>query len=180
MRIVLATPFYPPDTEDPAPYVKELAQRLSSLHTITVVTYGSLPEKISGVTILAVDKRQPIFFRLFSYALTLWRVARTADVVYAENGPSVEMPVGIAARVTRTPFMVHIGDASAHSRATKEIIPRLLERFATSAACAVISDMPLPKPEVLPFSPEPRAAQEAHRASWEEHLRLLNATFAHA
>lgn len=180
MRIVLATPLYPPDTEDPAPYVKELARHLASQHIITIVTYGRLPENVPGVQIVAVNKRRPLPLRLIAYTMALRRVARDADVLYAQNGPSTELPAGLVALVTRTPLVMHIGDPVAHEHAATHPLLRLIERFAFSRAQAVITDSPLPRPEILPLEPEPVAAQDAHRVSWEMHLRTLENTFTHA
>ena len=130
MKIVLATPLYPPEIAEPAPYVKELAKRLSGRHAVTIVAYTRLPEKVSGVSIIVVDKHKPLFIRLVVYFFTLLRAAWHADIVYAMNGASVELPAALVALVTRRPFVFHIGDSVAHERAKQKQLLRFIERFA--------------------------------------------------
>ena len=62
MKIVLATPLYPPDTEPTALYC-ELAKRLGQEkhHQVTIVTYGA-PRTNTWVAIIAVDKNKPLSY----------------------------------------------------------------------------------------------------------------------
>ncbi|MBI3572115.1 hypothetical protein HY091_01100 [Candidatus Kaiserbacteria bacterium] len=180
MRIVLATPLYPPEIAEPAPYVKELARRLSKDHRVIIVAYGRLPERVLGVTIVAVDKRWPLPFRLLAYFFALLGAARNADLIYAQNGPSVELPAAFVALILGRPLIIRIGDQAAHEYATRHLARRIIERFALSRACEVISDGPLPRPEVIPFQPFPPAKRVAYEHAWEEHLRALETLFDHA
>ncbi len=173
MRIVIATPLYPPDIAPQASYVKELAQRLSTQHQVTIVAYGSYPEEVPGVRIVSVSKRQPKPLRLLAFFWALYREAHNTEVLYAENGPSVELPVGLLARLTRLKLLVHLGDQPAHARASR------LEQFMTSRALSVVSDSPLPRPEILPFTPYPEEALRAYESSWQTHLIMLTRIFTH-
>lgn len=173
MRIVIATPLYPPDIAPQASYVKELAQRLGTKHQVTIVAYGSYPEAVSGVRIVSVSKRQPRPLRLLAFLWTLYRETRNAEVLYAENGPSVELPVGLLARLIRVKLVVHLGDQPAHTRAAR------LEQFMTSRASSIVSDSPLPRPEVLPFTPYPAEALRTYESSWQTHLIMLTSIFTH-
>jgi hypothetical protein len=179
MKIVIATPLYPPDIAEPAPYVKELAKRLTTQHEITIVAYSHIPEKIPGVRIVAVDKRRPILNRLFSYTRTLLHEARSTDLIYAENGASVELPLVFISFLVRQPIIFHRGDRAAHVRATNRPLLRLIERAAEQSARAIITDMPLPKPEIIPFSKLTPAETEKYERSWDEHLALLRKTFTY-
>ena len=179
MKIILATPLYPPDIAEPAPFIKELATRLKEHHEIAIVTYGHLPEKIPGVTIRAVDKRQPLFVRLFQYTVLLFKSAKKAEFIFAENGASVELPVALVTLFLRRPLLVHIGDQGAHARASSNVLLRAVERLAHMSAHTVLTEGPLPRPEILPFAPEPRAALDAYEVSWEKYLEQLEHIFTH-
>ncbi|MFA6408216.1 MAG: glycosyltransferase [Candidatus Paceibacterota bacterium] len=180
MRIVLATPLYPPDIAEPAPYIKELAKRLAELHEVTIVTYARLPEKVPGVRTIAIDKRQPLPLRLFAYLRALLRAAKYADVIYAENGASVELPAGLVSLFSARPLIMHVGDLVAHKRAQTSLALRSIEHFARSRAKTVITDSPLPKPEILPLDIIPIDKLAAYERSWSEHLRKLEDIFKHA
>lgn len=174
MKILLATPLYPPDIAPPAPYIKELARKLSNNHEVVVLAYGRLPEKVPGVKIVTVDKRRPLFLRLIAYIFALLRAARSADLLYAENGPSVELPAALLTFILRTPLVLHIGDARAEARGG------VIARLARSRAKTVVTDIPNERPEILPFSPRPEAGLEAYESSWIKHLSLLENIFTHA
>lgn len=179
MNIVLATPLYPPDIAASGRYVKELAKRLSSEHHVSVVLYGRLPEEVPGVTEVVVNKQQPLVLRLVAYTLALWRVAKHADVVYFENGASVELPAGIVGRFTKTPFFMHVSDPGAHRHAEDSRVFGWIERFATRCATVITETLPT-RPEILPFSPPPTEALALYETAWEKHLRKLEILFAHA
>jgi len=179
MKIVLATPLYPPDIAEPAPYVKELATRLASSHEVVVVTYGRLPEQIPGVRIVSVDKRRPLPLRLLSYTAALLRAARGADVIYAQNGPSVELPLVIVLRIVRAPLVMRMGDAAAHAYAAHHPLRKFVERLALRRG-RVIEGAPGARPEILPFAPRPDAALAAWETAWRSHLSDLTSTFTHA
>jgi hypothetical protein len=49
MKIVIATPIYPPELGGPATYTKELATRLANIHDITIVAFTNAPQPVSGV-----------------------------------------------------------------------------------------------------------------------------------
>lgn len=179
MKIVLATPLYPPDIAEPAPYVKELAKRLSGKHEITVVTYGRLPERVPGVRIVAVNKQNPLPFRILIYAGALFRAALGTDVIYIQNGPSVELPAGIVALLTRKPLIARIGDIAAHEHASKSVFRSQIEHFTFSRAKKIITDSPIQKVEILPLEPRPVHAIEEYDKSWETHLKKLEDTLKH-
>ncbi len=179
MKIVLATPLYPPEIAEPAPYIKELAKHLARLHDITIVAYARLPEKVHGVLILSVDKRQPLLLRLFSYFFALLRAAHRADIIYAMNGASVELPAALVALFTGRPLIFHVGDAAAHERAKQSRVLHFIEHFAFSRAKCVLNDSPGPRPEIIPLEPFHAEKMTAYERSWDAHLRILEETFNH-
>ncbi len=180
MKVLLATPLYPPEIGGAAPYVKELAQRLRGRHEVTIVAYAHLPEKVPGVRIVAIDKRPPLPARLFRYTAALLRAAGDADILYAQNGASVELPAGIAALARRAPLIMHIGDEAAHRRAAGNPLLRRIERFAFKRAAKIVTDMPLARPEILPLEKAPEQELAAYEASWGNHINALEGIFQHA
>lgn len=179
MRILALSPLYPPDIAEPAPYVKELARRLSSTHQVTILTYGRLPEKVPGVEIATVDKRRPLPLRLVAYTRALWRALGKADVIYAQNGASVELPLLLVLLFRRKPLLLRWGDIAAHERAKGSFFLHLFERIITRHA-RTLSDSPLQKSEMLPFVPRPTETLERYEKSWEKHLELLEKELAAA
>ncbi|MFZ3044224.1 MAG: hypothetical protein WA058_03935, partial [Minisyncoccia bacterium] len=67
MKIILATPVYPPEIGGPATYTKELATRLRGEHEIVIVAYASTSEILSGTTLYVASKRRPLPLRLLKY-----------------------------------------------------------------------------------------------------------------
>jgi glycosyltransferase involved in cell wall biosynthesis len=180
MKIVIASPFYPPDTEDMAVYTKELAKRLALKHDVTVVTYSRLPEKTNSVKIFSINKRLPLFFRLFAFIIVLFRTVRKADILYVENGASVELPAGIVTLILHQLSFLHIGDKRADSRASRETLFKLIRRFVKKRIIAEITDIPLSCPEILPFDVPPLREQSEYQASWDKHIKRLEEMFNHA
>ncbi len=180
MNVTLATPLYPPDVEWPAPYIKELARRLSPAHSVTIVTYGEIPEKVDGVSIVAISKRQPRAARLMGYTRALWRAARRADVIYAENGASVELPLVVVSFLTRKPILMHLGDQRAHAKAAGSVALKNIEKAALVSAKKVVTDSPLERPEILPFADYPINEFAAYEASWIRHTEMLEDLFIYA
>ena len=180
MKIVVASPLYPPDIAEPAPYVKELAKRLSSKHRVTVVTYGHLPEQVEGVDLVAVDKRQSLLVRLGRYYFALRRAAYGADLLYMENGPSVELPAGAFSRLNGIPLVMHVGDSAAHANAQRSFFLSRIERFALDLSRQSVRESPPSRPEILPFEPKPEAALREWESAWKEHIEKLEDLFSHA
>lgn len=173
MKIVVATPLYPPDRAEPALYVKELVRRLSANHTVTVVAYGTHLEKVPDVAMIAVNKQRPLPLRLLAFYDALRRAVRGADLLIIENGASVELPAGILARMTPLPLVIHRGDITAHAHAKQRAMLTHIERFVEQKALRVVDDRPLPRPEILPFGERPTEALAASEESWTRHLRTL-------
>ncbi len=180
MRIVVASPLYPPDIAAPAPYVKELATRLSTGHEVTLVVYGRLPEPIPGVRIVSVPKDRPAPLRMIHFFFALVSAMRNADRVYVENGSSVELPAALASLMTGQRFVIHRGDPDAHVRAQKNGVRSFIERFAESRAVSVVEDAPLPRPEIMPLEAPPMESEVAYAASWKRHLEELAPLLSHA
>lgn len=169
MRILIATPLYPPDTAPAARYAKELAERLSKIHEVTVLTYGHLPEELNGVTTLATPKDTPLWNRLLTYTTTLRRLATQVDVVLLLNGPSTELP----ALFISTKTLFHIADLPAHEYAKTNFFRNWIETQIRKKS-TLLTTTPLTRPEILPFEPYPTDAFTEYETSWDTHLTELN------
>ncbi|QQR64901.1 hypothetical protein IPH92_05125 [Candidatus Kaiserbacteria bacterium] len=197
MRILLVTPLYPPDIAGPAPYVKELATRLDGAHTITILAYSHIPEIVSGVAIVTVEKRFPAPIRMSIFAWKLRTLLKETDVVYLQNGPSVEVPFTFVSLFSHIPSVLRLGDSVAlthavhnrlfrmilivamrrvHLLITPENIPPEIETLIQdpklSQKCICIHNPDI-RPEIHPFHEYPQSAFLAYEASWEKHITSL-------
>ena len=130
MKIVLATPLYPPEIGGPATYSKELAERLRDAQDVTIVAYATTSEKVAGTTLLTVSKRRPLPVRLLKFAWVLFKAARGADVIYAQNAVAAGLPAVIIGRMRRVPVVIKFVGDEAWERATQlRLTSRQLEDF---------------------------------------------------
>ena len=180
MKIVLATPLYPPDVYEPAPYVKELARRLAKSHEVTIVAYGRLPEQVPGVRIVPIRKERPLPFRLLSFTRTLLRETHRADILYVVNGASVELPLLLVFPFVRAPVFLAFADRAAHACAPQRFSTRVIERFAARRAKNVVTELPPERPEILPLEEVPTEALRAYEEAWRAHIATLESLFDHA
>ncbi|MEK7641462.1 MAG: glycosyltransferase family 4 protein [Patescibacteria group bacterium] len=133
MKIVIATPIYPPEIGGPATYTKELCERLHGTHDITVVAYTDVGTAFEGTKLMPVSKRKPLPVRLPLYLLTLLKAARGADLVYVQNAMAAGLPTAIVCSVLRTPFVLKFVGDEAWERATqRRLTKKRLEEFLTN------------------------------------------------
>lgn len=164
MRIVLATPLYPPDIADPAPYTYELAKRLTGQHEVIVVTYGRIPEELPGVQVRTVDKRLPNYSRAWHFYKALQSVLPTADILYIQSGISAELPA-LFVRHTARVFWRNSAEPK-HQSLLRKIVKYLITRNATIVGA---SDT-LARPEILPLVPRPDTALVAWENAWQKEI----------
>jgi glycosyltransferase involved in cell wall biosynthesis len=96
MKIVIATPLYPPEPGGPATYSKLLEEGLPQRGIeVTLVKFGDV-------------RHLPKMFRHLVYMRHVYRAARAADLIYALDPVSVGFPALIAARLAMKPLVVKI------------------------------------------------------------------------
>ena len=133
MKILLATPIYPPEIGGPATYIKELCERLHDKHEITVIAYASAQAPFEGTKLIAIDKQQPLYKRLPAYLFKLIKIAKDFDVVYVQNAMAAGFPVAIACSLLRVPFVLKFVGDEAWERATqRRLTSKKLEDFLQS------------------------------------------------
>lgn len=120
VKIILATPVYPPEIGGPATYTKELALRLRDKHEIIIVAYASTSEFISGTTLYVASKRRPLLLRLLKYTSDLYRAARGADVIYVQNAMASGFPAVLVSMLRHIPVVLKFVGDEAWERASQE------------------------------------------------------------
>jgi glycosyltransferase involved in cell wall biosynthesis len=119
MKIVLATPLFPPEIGGPATYTKELAERLVGKHAVTIVAYASTSEKVPGARLVTVDKRRPLPLRLLKFFLVLFKEAKGADVIYVQNAVAAGIPAVLVGKLRGVPVVLKFVGDEAWERATQ-------------------------------------------------------------
>ncbi len=104
MRIVIATPLYPPEIGGPATYVKILEMGLPARGMDST---GSPQVEVAVVKFSDV-RHLPKIIRHIAYFWRVRRALRTADLVLALDPVSVGLPACIAAWLAKKPFVVKI------------------------------------------------------------------------
>ena len=96
MKLVIATPLYPPEIGGPATHTLFLERALPA-RGIEVETIPFAPLR-----------RWPKGIRHVLYALNLWRAVRRANVLFAQDTVSVGLPALLAATLARVPLLVRV------------------------------------------------------------------------
>ncbi len=97
MRLVIATPLYPPEIGGPATYIKELEKGLPShgIKDISIVKFSEV-------------RHLPKFLRHYVYYRRVLKALRNADAVLALDPVSVGYPAHCAAKKLKKPLIVKI------------------------------------------------------------------------
>ncbi len=130
MKIVLATPLYPPELASPASYVKEISLRLSACHEVTVVAYGTTGEKVPGVSLVGVNKKSRLPVRLFHYTVALYKATRGVNIIYTQNGIAASLPAIVVGYMRKIPVVLRFVEDETWRRATKQnLTDQSFEKF---------------------------------------------------
>lgn len=130
MKIIIATPIYPPEIGGPATYTKELCERLRDKHNMTIITYTDMGKEIERTKLIPISKHRPLPIRLFLYLIALLKECKGADLVYVQNAMAAGLPVAIACLIMRKPFILKFVGDEAWERATqKRQTKKRLEEF---------------------------------------------------
>lgn len=197
MQITIVTALFPPDIATPGTYCKELATRLKDRHNVTVIAYNHIPEEVPNVEMRVIEKNQAALARMFACTRMLFAQRKKTDLYYVQNGPSTELPMSIVSLVTKTPFILYVGDEAALARTQQSVFLRFIERIAFLRAHTIVTpskdllqnlqrtygkkvtyaQQPLERPEIHPFNDYPHERMEAYETSWATHLHTLTNVF---
>lgn len=97
MKLVLATPLYPPEIGGPATYTYALEQELRNQKKVEVQVV-----KFSEV------RHLPPGVRHIYFAWLIYRAVRRGGVVYAQDTVSVGWPAYVASAIARAPLLVRV------------------------------------------------------------------------
>ncbi len=132
MKIVLATGIYPPDIGGPASFVHRLAGELKARGDEPfVICYGDeRTMKDEGWDVRVISRSNNVLVRYVRYAIEVWKMARTAQVVFLQGPVSEGFPGTIGALLARKPIVMKIvGDYAweIYQQTVKQ--PELLDTF---------------------------------------------------
>lgn len=118
MKVIIATPLYPPEPGGPATYSKLLEEGLPLRGIeVTLVKFGDVKHWPKGI-------RHALYF------FNVWKAARHADAIYALDAVSVGYPAMRAAQLLGKPFAVKIvGDYAWEQGVQRHGISQTLEAF---------------------------------------------------
>ncbi|MBU2536711.1 MAG: glycosyltransferase family 4 protein [Chloroflexota bacterium] len=134
MKILLATPIFPPEIGGPATYSYEVSRRLVEKgHDVRIVTFTDAKPKVENVEVIPVRlnygflgtlRRQ---LRLF---FTLLRAARGMDLLYAQGAVVVGFCSLIVGKLLKKPVVVKfVGDVAWEQAVNTGKTNKLLEEF---------------------------------------------------
>ena len=130
VKIIIATPIYPPEIGGPATYTREIALRLKGTHEVTIVAYTDVPDTIPGVKLVAVRKAQSFPIRFVKYSIALWVASKDADLIYAQNAMAAGLPSALVSMLRGTPYALKFVGDEAWERATQHhLTDKLWEDF---------------------------------------------------
>ncbi len=133
MRILIATPIYPPEIGGPATYVKELCDRLGKTHDITVIAYTNEGEAFPHTRLISVSKEWVLPVRLVIYFIKLLRVAKNYDFIYVQNAMASGLPVALVSKLTGVPFVLKfVGDEAWERASQNNLTTKNLQDFLAS------------------------------------------------
>jgi glycosyltransferase involved in cell wall biosynthesis len=133
MKIIIATPLYPPEIGGPATYTKELCERIHTKYDITIVTYTDSKEIFPGTQLIATSKQQRLPIRLVKYFLLIWKASKNIDLIYVQNAMAAGFPVALVNLFRGTPFVLKFVGDEAWERATQhKLTKKRLEEFLIS------------------------------------------------
>ncbi len=114
MRIVFATGIFPPDIGGPATYVARLAAEFQRQgFDVGVITYSDAKDREYDFPVTRISRKWPAGIRHFIYFLKLLKLAKSCDIIYAQNVTSAGLPAMLAAKLMRKRFILKIvGDAA--------------------------------------------------------------------
>jgi glycosyltransferase involved in cell wall biosynthesis len=130
MRVIFATPIYPPEVGGPATYTVDLAERMRGEHHITIVAYADGAEPVPSTHLVSISKKQTLPIRLVRFYEALLREAKQADLIYAQNAVAAGLPAVLVGRRLNKPVILKfVGDEAWERAAQAGKTKKQLEDF---------------------------------------------------
>lgn len=123
MKVLIATPLYPPDIGGPATYARILEEALPLAgEGVAILSFGSVRHLPKGVAHLM-------------YGFRLFRGVRTADVILALDPVSVGLPAALVSLLSGKPLVVKVvGDYAWEQGQQRYGVTENLDEFVTLPA----------------------------------------------
>lgn len=113
MRILIATPIFPPEAGGPATYTKEIAERLKNQYQITIIAFAENPVMIENVNLVMINKRFPLPLRQILFLKKMITFGKKADLIYVQNAMAAGVPSVMAAKFLHKPIILKfVGDGA--------------------------------------------------------------------
>jgi glycosyltransferase involved in cell wall biosynthesis len=117
MKVIIATPVFPPEIGEISVYVKRFAKELkASAEEVTVLAYANHVEEIPEVKIRRVKKSNSLLIRLLEYTAALFRLSVGADVIYVCNTLASGLPAIIVGAIRNIPVIVRFAEDEVSER----------------------------------------------------------------
>ena len=118
MKIVIASGIYPPDIGGPATYSRLIAGEFTKRNIeVSVICYSdksgsgfeeSQAPGFEQFKVVRISRKNNLFFRYLFYSLNLFKLARKADLIYAQGPLGAGLPALFVAKILRKRFVVKI------------------------------------------------------------------------
>ncbi|MFH0853881.1 MAG: glycosyltransferase family 4 protein [bacterium] len=121
MKLIIATGIFPPDIGGPATYSKKIMEEfLKHGWDVKVLTYANLREcerestRTEGTAaeesfkVIRVSNAHNVFARYFLYTWNLYKLAKWADLIYAQGPVSEGLPAYIASKLAGKKFVLKV------------------------------------------------------------------------
>jgi glycosyltransferase involved in cell wall biosynthesis len=127
MKIVIAAGIYPPDIGGPATYSQTIAREFGKRNIETkIICYSDK----KGDDVVRILRKYPLLIRYFLYFWNLLKLARGADVIYAQGSLSAGLPTMWVSKILRKKFVVKIvGDYAWEQGVNQFKVKDLIEEF---------------------------------------------------
>lgn len=116
MKVIIATPLFPPEIEDIANYSRDIATHLKENNQVQILTYAGPVEEIAGLEIFTINKRQFLLIRIFKYFIKLLKLAKFADIIYVQNSVAVSWPAILVKIITGRKVIINFIEDEAWKR----------------------------------------------------------------
>jgi len=127
MKIVIAAGIYPPDIGGPATYSQTIAREFGKRNIETkIICYSDK----KGDDVVRILRKYPLLIRYFLYFRNLFKLAKGADVIYAQGPLSAGLPTMWTSKILRKKFVVKIvGDYAWEQGVNQFGVKDLIEEF---------------------------------------------------
>jgi glycosyltransferase involved in cell wall biosynthesis len=137
MKIVIASGIYPPDIGGPATYSHLIAGEFTKRNIdVSIVCYSDKKEEVfdkeEKFKVLRIERKNSAFLRYWLYFWNLIKLAKNADLIYAQGPLGAGLPAMLASKILGKKFIIKIvGDYAWEQGVNQFGVKDLIEEFQT-------------------------------------------------